>query len=93
MCDIQRYAETLYPYDHPDKSDPNFFSFQAGQYFGIILDREDLQGWRLVINADNQKGIRDSDARCVRYSVRYSLVVIFLLVLLLSVEVLCLAIS
>lgn len=56
VCDIQRYAETLYPYDHPDKSDPNFFSFQAGQYFGIILDREDLQGWRLVINADNQKG-------------------------------------
>jgi hypothetical protein len=76
--EVQRYAETLYPYDHPE-NDPNFFSFEAGQYFGIILEREDLQGWRLVINSENKKGIFE-DISIIQSS--FSITSLFYLLLL-----------
>jgi len=49
-------AVAIYDYNHPDPNAKEFFSFKAGDVFTIIPSERDLQGWKIAISANNEKG-------------------------------------
>lgn len=46
----------LYDYDHFDTNAKEFLSFQEGDIFHVLPSNNDLQGWKIAINAQGQKG-------------------------------------
>jgi len=49
-------AVAIYDYNHPDQNAREFFSFKAGDVFTIIPSERDLQGWKIAISANTEKG-------------------------------------
>jgi len=49
-------AYACYDYNHPDPNSREFFSFKAGDKFQIIPSVRDLQGWKIAINEQGEKG-------------------------------------
>lgn len=46
----------LYDYEHFDANAKEFLSFQEGDIFHVLPSNNDLQGWKIAINASGQKG-------------------------------------
>jgi len=53
--EILQFSQARYDYTHPDP-DPNFLCFKANDVFRVIFDESEFQGWRLALNAQNNKG-------------------------------------
>jgi len=48
-------AYACYDYGHPDAS-KEFFSFKAGDRFMLLPSSRDLQGWKIAVNENGEKG-------------------------------------
>jgi len=49
-------AVAMYDYNHPDQMAREFFSFKAGDIFTILPSERDLQGWKIAVSANGEKG-------------------------------------
>jgi len=49
-------AYACYDYNHSDPNSREFFSFKAGDKFQILPSVRDLQGWRIAVNEQGEKG-------------------------------------
>jgi len=49
-------AYACFDYNHPDPNSKEFFSFKAGEKFQILPSVRDLQGWKIAINEQGEKG-------------------------------------
>jgi len=49
-------AVAMYDYVHPDPLAREFFSFKAGDIFTILPSERDLQGWKIAVSANGEKG-------------------------------------
>jgi hypothetical protein len=49
-------AYACYDYNHSDANSREFFSFKAGDKFQILPSVRDLQGWKIAVNEQGEKG-------------------------------------
>jgi len=49
-------AYACYDYNHSDPNSREFFSFKAGDKFQILPSVRDLQGWKIAVNEQGEKG-------------------------------------
>jgi len=49
-------AYACYDYQHPDPNAKEFFSFKAGDKFNLLPSARDLQGWKIAVNENGEKG-------------------------------------
>jgi len=49
-------AYACYDYTHSDPNTREFFSFRAGDKFQILPSLRDLQGWKIAVNEQGEKG-------------------------------------
>jgi hypothetical protein len=49
-------AYACYDYTHPDQNSKEFFNFKAGDKFQILPSARNLQGWKIAVNEQGEKG-------------------------------------